>query len=379
MAEIEHFSNIQRYREAKGISIKEITTKSGISAAQYKNIESGNSEPDPNELETIAGILEIPEYKLANPVHELQNVRFRSNKKLSNRKLVILEVEHWLNEYNLLEDHLPNPLQVIGSQIRDKKKTISEVTKLTREVFGLNGVEPISNIAKLLESRGIKVGEQVVESHDFFGLSISPEDGGPAVVVNTWHQIPVERWIFTAAHELGHLILHDNDFDVDKAKEGKEYEKEANTFASEFLMPSESFIKEWDDTYGMVLIDRVVTLKRIFRVSYKSILYRLATLFPNSGNIWLRFKSDYKKKFKKPLLLNYEPEALAKDAFRASFPEHSINVELEKLTPADFKYGRLVCLVRKALEKNKISFRRGAEILELSYLEFRELANSWYN
>ena len=198
-------------------------------------------------------------------------------------------------------------------------------------------------------------------------------------MVNTRHQIPVELWIFTVAHELGHLILHDNDFDVDKAKEGNEHEKEANTFASEFLMPSESFIKEWDDTYGMALIDRVVTLKRIFRVSYKSILYRLATLFPNSGNIWLRFKSDYKKKFKKPLLLNYEPEVLAMDAFRASFPEHSINVELEKLTPADFKYGRFVSLVRKALEKNRISFRRGAEKLQLSYLEFRELANSWYS
>ena len=146
MSEIEHFPNIQRYREAKGISIKEMTTKSGISVAQYKNIESGNSEPDPDELETIAEVLEIPEYKLVNSVHELQNVRFRSNGRQSNRKLVILEVEYWLNEYNLveelLEDSIPNPLQVIGSQIREKKKTISEVAKLTRDVFGLNRVEP---------------------------------------------------------------------------------------------------------------------------------------------------------------------------------------------------------------------------------------------
>ena len=383
MEKIEHYPNIKRYREAKGISIDEMTKKSGISVELYKSIETGKSELDPDDIEIIAQVLDVPEYKLASPARELQNVRFRSNKKLNIRKLVILEVEHWLNEYNLieelLEDQLPNPLNVIGNQIRNEKYSISEVAKQTREMFGLKVNEPISNIAKLLESRGIKVGEQIVESPDFFGLSVSPEDGGPAVVINTWHQIPVERWIFTAAHELGHLILHSKDFDIDQAKEGKVHEKEANTFASEFLIPNESFIKEWDDTYGMSLIDRVVTLKRIFRVSYKTILYRLSILFPNSGNIWLRFKSDYKKKFKKSLLLNYEPEALAKDAFRASFPEQSINVELEKLTPADFKYGRLECLVRKALENNKISFRRGAEILQLSYLEFRDLANSWYS
>jgi hypothetical protein len=32
-------------------------------------------------------------------------------------------------------------------------------------------------------------------------------DGGPAVVVNVWGRLSVERWIFTAAHELGHLMI----------------------------------------------------------------------------------------------------------------------------------------------------------------------------
>ncbi len=42
----------------------------------------------------------------------------------------------------------------------------------------------------------------------FFGLSVGERDGGAAVVVNTWDRISVERWIFAAAHELGHLLLH---------------------------------------------------------------------------------------------------------------------------------------------------------------------------
>lgn len=47
-----------------------------------------------------------------------------------------------------------------------------------------------------------------VMSDGFFGLSIGPTDRGPLVVVNVWGRISVERWILTAAHELGHLLLH---------------------------------------------------------------------------------------------------------------------------------------------------------------------------
>ena len=250
---------------------------------------------------------------------------------------------------------------------------------MTREKFGLSVYDPIINICELLESNGIKVGEHKVKSHDFFGLSISPEDGGPAIVVNTWSQIPVERWIFTAAHELGHLVLHRTDFNIGHSKEGKVHENEANTFASEFLMPEASFKKVWNEKYDMPFADRVVTVKHMFRVSYKTVLYRLATLNPDSGNVWTRFKSDYKRIHEKPKLRKYEPVELAKDEFQASFPEFSIRYEPEKLSQADFKCCRFVSLVRRALEEHKISLGRGAEILQISRQELRELAKSWYS
>lgn len=50
-------------------------------------------------------------------------------------------------------------------------------------------------------------------SDDFFGLLIGPTDGGPAVVVNVWDGISVERWILTAADELGHLVPHLGSYD----------------------------------------------------------------------------------------------------------------------------------------------------------------------
>lgn len=65
------------------------------------------------------------------------------------------------------------------------------------------------------------------------------------MVVNVWDRVSVERWIFTAAHELGHLLLHLTSYQVDESTEDKGQEVEANTFASHLLMPEETFRKEW--------------------------------------------------------------------------------------------------------------------------------------
>ena len=59
-------------------------------------------------------------------------------------------------------------------------------------------------------------------------------------------------------------------------------------------------------------------------------------------------------------------------------PEQNPKAEPVQLSPADFKNGRLVSLVRKALETKSISFGRGAEILQISTQELRNLANKWY-
>jgi len=86
------------------------------------------------------------------------------------------------------------------------------------------------------------------------------------------------RKIFTAAHELGHWILHKNDFDKDPSKysvfyrrplgqyEDNKYEKEANYFAAHLLVPKE-FLDKYKD------LD-IKTKAIIFGVSSEVIGYR---------------------------------------------------------------------------------------------------------
>jgi Zn-dependent peptidase ImmA (M78 family) len=223
----------------------------------------------------------------------------------------------------------------------------------------------------------VKIGRVSIASQDFFGLSVGPADGGPAIVVNTWERISVERWIFTAAHELGHLILHLADYDVSVTDESDEHEKQANAFAAEFLMPESAFGKEWDETYGLPFIDRVLKVKRIFRVSYKTVLYRLVSSKRVSKDIWRRFQLEYKQRYQRSLRRGDEPDAVVENTFIQGSPEHWGSAEPERLSEVDFPGDRLSRLVRTAIENGIISLSRGAEITGRSLLEMRELSASW--
>ena len=373
--------NLRRLRQAKKCSQEALAELSGLSKAAYKNIESGKSEPRVSSLQAIAMALEVSIQKLVEPVRVLRHVRFRSNRRMRSREQILVDVGRWLSDFGdieeILDDRMAYKLGDIRRQLKSRKNRGEVAASLARQTLGLDAEEPVRDICGLLESGGIKVGEQKVASHDFFGLSIAASDGGPAVVVNTWDRIPVGRWIFTAAHELGHLILHLSDYDVNETSEEKKHEEQANAFAAAFLMPEASFQKEWNETYGLAFVDRVLKVKRIFRVSYRTVLHRLAASYRGPGNIWLRFQMDYKRRFGRTLLRADEPDALAEDAFRASFPEDSSAGEPDKLSPIDFIQDRLSGLVRKAIEQEKISLGRGAEVLGLSLQEMRDLTASW--
>lgn len=97
---------------------------------------------------------------------------------------------------------------------------------LCREALNLKATEPIHDICGLIESSGVKIWSLAVASNDFFGLSLGAPDGGPAIIVNVWDRIPVERWMcFSAAHELGHLLLHPHAYDSSVIDEDSAEEK----------------------------------------------------------------------------------------------------------------------------------------------------------
>lgn len=372
-------TNLRRLRGARDLSQERLASLAGLSRAAYRKIENGQSRPRVSTLQSVARALGVRVHELVEPAPQFKAVRFRSKKRLRTREQILVDAGCWLRDFNELEellgDRVPWSLADIARDLGAARPEAAAAR--VREAFGLGPDELVRDVCGLLEANGVKVFPMEVASHDFFGLSVAPEDGGPAAVVNTWERISVERWIFTAAHELGHLVLHLATYDVNESDEPDDQEQHANAFAAAFLMPDGVFWKEWDETYGLGLVDRVLKVKRMFRVSYRTVLYRLSQRQTGGANIWAKFQWDYKRRFGRPLLRDDEPDALAADAFRASFPEDRRAGEPERLSPVDFEEDRLSRLVRRAVEGEKISLGRGAEVLGLSLKEMRDLAAAW--
>ena len=374
-------TNLKRIRRARSLSQEQLASMAGLSRSAYRKLEKDLSQPRVSTLQSLARALDVDIGALVEPAPRLEAVRFRSRKKLRTREQILVDVARWLHNFNELEnilgDHVPWELESLAHDLAHRPVPPEKAAGLARKALGLSQLEPIRDICGLLESAGVKLFPMKVASDAFFGLSVGPDSGGPAVVVNTWDRISVERWIFSAAHELGHLILHLGSFDVSQTDEPADEERQANAFASAFLMPDDIFWKEWNETYGMALVDRVLKVKRMFRVSYRTVLYRLSQRQPRQNTIWAKFQTDYQRRYGRTLLRKDEPDALAAHAFRDGFPEDRRAGEPEQLSPVDFEESRLSRLVRRAVEQEAISLGRGAEILGLSLSEMRDLAASW--
>lgn len=378
-------ANLLRIRKDRGVSQVSLADNAGLSRGAYRSLEKGRSLPRSDTLKSLALALDVPLKDLLSPVRTLERVRFRSLKRLKSRDQVLAEVTRWLCDFLDLESlmgeesvHGLGPLWKIikTGQRQDIKAFAGKV----REHFGLTDREPVHDICGLLESVGVKVYSIQVANDAFMGLSVSEEDGGPAVIVNTWGRLPVETWIFSAAHELGHLLLHIGSYDVGEDKEDAGQEAEADAFASYFLMPEEVFLKEWNDAAGLSLYDRVLKVKRVFRVSWRTVLFRVSQLIPDHQRsfVWQRFNQESKvKRNGRSLLKHDEPEGIDREIYKDIYNSRPAGSEPEGLYPHDFQEDRLYRLVRSAVENDVISLSRASEVLRIPLSQMRELSASW--
>lgn len=361
--------HIRMLRNAKRMSQQGLAAAAGLSVPAIRNLEAAKNKPRIGTLQLIARALDVKLQDLFVPVRPLRNVRFRSTKRMLSRENILADISRRLDDFNYLEEVLGEPT---GFRLKDVRSRCSAETResiihsasLCRKELGLKDTEPIHDICGLLESAGVKVFPLEMASEGFFGLSVGEEDGGPAVVVNAWERIPVERRIFSAAHELGHLLLHLDAFDVNQTEEEKEEEKQADLFAGILLMPDEGFRKEWGEAAGLHWVDRVFKVKRIFHVSYKTVLRRLIDYGHADASIWMKFNSAYQRRFNRKLSFKEEPAGAE-------------GAEPFGLQGFDFYEDRLSRLTRKAVEQDKISISRGAEILRISIEEMQDLINDW--
>ena len=376
MAESSIAANVARLRLDRQLTQANLARSAGLSRVAVGKIERGEVEPQDRTLDALAKALEVPVGDLVTPVRRLESVRFRARKRVHAREQILAEVAAWLNSYSALEASLDAAKHSMVDRPSQASLDAAAVARIARSQFGLETDQPLLDICGLLEQHGVKVLLLDTRRDSFFGLSVGPEGGGPAVVVNTWDRISVERWIFTAAHELGHLLLHPSEYDSNATDQPVDTEREADAFGSEFLMPEAAFTSAWEQTLGHPLLVRVLKVKRMFRVSYKTVLFRLVATRRATNEVWGAFQHQHRRHFGGTLRKADEPAALRESEFAWHWGRSG---EPDRLSEHDFVEDRLSSLVRRALQEGHISLGRGGEILGLSREQMRQRVGEWAN
>ena len=222
-------------RERRALTLKSLSELTGITTRMLSNYENGHhSKPTEDTISKLALALSFPkQFFYEDDIEDLDAsiVSFRALSKMkaaekasaiSAGRLAML-FNGWLNDnFSLPKANLLN--------LRDLSP--SAAAAAIRQHWGL-GELSIRNVIHLLEANGVRVFALAEQNMSVDAFSFWKNDV-PFVFLNTMKS--AERSRFDAAHELGHLLLHNHG----ETPTGREAEKEADQFASAFLMPEGS-------------------------------------------------------------------------------------------------------------------------------------------
>lgn len=240
----------------------------GVAPLTISRLERGKHEPTPETLGAIVKILKFPKkffFGADIDSSPSDSVSFRSLTSMTAKErdaaLAARDFAYLLSDWVLERFNLPKANLIDLSF----EKIASKAAETIRQHWAL-GQQPISDMIKLLESKGVMVFSLFENTKNVDAFSCWRNDI-PYIFLNTFKTPEHSR--FDAAHELGHLLLHRHGGPHQKAAE-----YEANTFASCFLMP-EADIRSNISISFMTSMNHLIQIKRRWGVSVAALIFRL--------------------------------------------------------------------------------------------------------
>lgn len=218
-------------RKRRQLTKKDLAGKAGITPLTLTRLENGDtSEPADETIAALAKALFYPvEFFYLDDCEQLstESVSFRSLSSLTARQrdaaLAAGTLAFLLDEWVTERFNLPEPDLI---DLRDEDSIAA--AEALRSHWGI-GSRPIPDMIKLLEAKGVRVFSLSENNKNVDAYSCW-RDNVPYIFLNTFKSS--ERSLFDAAHELGHLVMH-----IHGASGNRDVEREADSFASAFLIP----------------------------------------------------------------------------------------------------------------------------------------------
>lgn len=285
-------------REERGLSQKALADALEVVQSEISKIESGKKVPGEAFVGTIAAFFGYaPEFfaqtDLALPEGGILH-RKRSTLSATERNRIEAEALARMLDASALAKCQTAFTSDLPA--RDGRTPV-EMARFLRDAWSVPA-GPIDNLPLLVERHRVLIlafdfGTDLL---DAFALP-QPDPEAPACIAfNTNPALPPDRHRFTLAHELGHVVLHRDEF-ADESDE-KRQENEANEFAGEFLAP-EADIRE--DLSPPLTFARLRELKPKWKMSMGALVHRAQDIGvlkkSEASRIWFLFgRYGYRKR-----------------------------------------------------------------------------------
>lgn len=269
---------IKEAREACGLTLELFAEAIGVSKQAIAQYENGQIAPSGETLGKIIAETRQPlSFFTSTPLRagEPGAPFWRSLKRMEQRhRRRITKRLQWAADICSLVERFVDLPAVDFPVISFDPETAGEdeieaAAEAARDHWRL-GRGPIKNLAALLERNGAIIVREPVACEDMDAVSCWI-CARPYILLSQ-EVISGPRDAYNLAHEMGHVILHST---VEVSSENLDrIEKQANRFASAFLMPRESFSGEVIGTS----LGYFITLKRRWGVSIAAMAYRCKDL-----------------------------------------------------------------------------------------------------
>lgn len=249
----------------------------GVSAAAITQFERGQARPTHAVLAQMSLLLGMPSefFRLGRDFESISpsSAHFRSLRSTPaiSREQALAFAEMALAVFTVVEQYVdlpaPNvPILPVGDSPTEEE--ISSVSATTRREMDLPP-GPIPHVVRLLETRGVAV-LRLSPQIDYRVDAFSTDAGHRPLVLLSPTKDDRARSRFDAAHELGHLVMHQ---DVEPGS--RVIENQAHRFASEFLAPT---VELEADLPRKIDWDQLLQAKMKWGISLAALVYRARSL-----------------------------------------------------------------------------------------------------
>lgn len=306
-------ARLKSARLYNGLTLTELAEKTKISKQSISLYENNKNIPDYEKVRAMSRVLGFPfeyffeENRIAT-LTETTYFRSLSTATKKNRMAQSVKLEYVARMYEVLWKYLDFPVfhdpQIKFEGIDDavdceNQIAIEEIEKAAEQLrrYWNIGSGPIKDLQYLLEEHGILVTgfDTEAEKIDAFSQRTIVDGNDFYLIAVVLGKCSECRLRFDMAHELGHIVLHpwSEDLETILKDEFKIREKQANMFASAFLLPRDSFGKEIMQYPTDLNYYRF--LKNKWKVSMQAMIYRTHQLDIISTNQYQYLMRQFSK------------------------------------------------------------------------------------